>query len=69
MWCSALGCYVGVGETSRKHKDRGGEVERGGSGGAGMVEGVAGRQQDGNVEDEELEDRTTKRPRVEITDG
>lgn len=68
MWCSSLGCYVGVGEMNGRHSG-----EAGGSGSvvAGMGVGVAGEQEDGSVEDkaEGPEDRTTKRRRVGITDG
>ena len=67
VWCSALGCYVGTSETSRRDRDPGGEV------GGGMGTGVSevGEQGDGNVEDEaeELEERTAKRRRVEDTDA
>jgi hypothetical protein len=65
VWCSALGCYVGMSETSRRDSGPGGEA------GTGTGTGVAevGEQEDGNVEDEaeELGERTAKRRRVEVT--
>lgn len=79
MWCSALGCYVGAGEARRGHSDPGGDGEAEGSGsGSGSMRvgaGVVGGQEDGDVEVEdgaeagEMEDRTTKRRRVGVTDG
>ncbi|KAI9566103.1 YL1 nuclear protein-domain-containing protein [Boletus coccyginus] len=83
VWSSALGCYVGVSETSRRDRRPGGEAEGGASAsvgtstgvvegvGTGVAEGVAGGEEDGNVEDEaeELEDRTVKRRRVEVIEG
>ncbi|KAH0838868.1 YL1 nuclear protein-domain-containing protein [Lanmaoa asiatica] len=69
VWCSALGCYVGVDETSRRGRSPGGEAEGGGNAGAGVVEDVAGGKEGGNVEGEVEEERTTKRRRVVITDG
>ena len=38
VWCSALGCSVGVGETNRKHRSSGGKAEGSESVGAGIVE-------------------------------
>ena len=71
VWCSALGCYVGTSETSRRDKGPGGEAGGSAVTGTDIAEGVAGEQEDMNVEDEveELEERTAKRRRVEVTDA
>lgn len=71
VWCSALGCYVGTSETSRRDKGPGGEAGGSAVTGTDVAEGVAGEQEDMNVEDEveELEERTAKRRRVEVTDA
>lgn len=70
MWCSALGCYVGVNEASQRGIRSGGETGRSKNTGtdAGIDEEVAGEQEDGDAE-ESLEERTTKRRRVEVGDG
>jgi len=85
VWCSALGCYVGVNEASQRGIRSGGETGRSKNTGtdAGIDEEVAGEQEDGDASiDEEvageqedgdaeegLEERTTKRRRVEVGDG
>lgn len=76
MWCSALGCYVGVGETGRRDMGSGGDAEgRGkayvaskpgeGSGADGDGDGGV----DGDREGEELDERDTKRRRVATAEG
>lgn len=72
VWCSALGCYVGVSETGRKDMDSGRDAA--GSGHAGAVsksgegsgiDGDGDRDRDG----EELEERSMKRRRVGTAEG
>ncbi|KAF8132462.1 YL1 nuclear protein-domain-containing protein [Boletus edulis] len=69
VWCSALGCYVGVNETSQKDRRSDEEAEKGGMAGAGadVVDGVVGGQE--NDETEEPEERIAKRRRTEMTAG
>ncbi|KAN0082575.1 YL1 nuclear domain containing protein [Tylopilus felleus] len=66
VWCSALGCYVGVNEASQRGIRSGGETGR--SKNTGTDAGIDEEQEDGDAE-EGLEERTTKRRRVEVGDG
>ena len=76
VWCSALGCYVGVSGMSQRERRPEGEAEEsagvGAGAGTGVVEGVADEgKEDENVDDdeaEELAERIPKRRRVEVTD-
>lgn len=72
VWCSALGCYVGVSETGRKDMDSGRDAA--GSGHAGAVSksgegsGIDG-DGDRDRDREELEERSMKRRRVGTAEG
>jgi len=67
VWSSALGCYVGVGETGRKDtgRDNAGVGSKMGEGSG--TDGDGGT--DGDREGGELEERSWKRPRVKIAEG
>ncbi|KAG6371260.1 YL1 nuclear protein-domain-containing protein [Boletus reticuloceps] len=69
VWCSALGCYVGVNEASQKDRRSDEEAEKcwSAGAGAGVVDGVVGGQE--NDETEEPEERIAKRRRIEMTAG
>jgi YL1 nuclear protein C-terminal domain len=73
VWCSALGCYVGVSNTSRREGAPSGSGEgRAGSSVGSKTMGDAAAdigEDDSRAETEELEERTTKRRKVGITDG
>lgn len=76
MWCSALGCYLGVGETGRKDTvsggDAGGDADAGSKTGDGSCidgDGDGDRGAGGDREGDELEERSWKRPRIGMTEG
>lgn len=73
VWCSALGCYVGVSNTSgREGASSGSGEESVGSSTGSKTRGDAAAdraEDDSRAETEELEERTTKRRKVGITDG
>ena len=67
VWCSALGCYVGMNET----RQRGGTSREAQAGAETVADGVsmaAGVADPVAEEEEEEEEPTVKRRRVEITD-